>query len=444
MKKFDVIIIGSGTAGAKIATECAKRKKTVALIEKDHHIFGGSCINIACIPTKTLIHDSLHDSLYEEAVERKNKLVKKMSENKYKSLYGLDQLSIYDGEARFVANKEVEIVTNSTKEIVTAEHIIINTGAVNNTPPIEGIEHVKNVYTSTSLINSEELPDKLVIIGGGYIGLEYASMYASFGSDVTVVMPEDTLIPNEEPEIAQEVEKVLKDKGITFLFGKQVEKVKEENGVISLQLSNEDEVKGDAVLIATGRKPNVEDLHLENTKIMLTDEKAIQVNDKLQTTVDNVWAVGDVKGGMQFTYISFDDARIIINQLFGDKTYSMKKRNNVPYTVFVDPPLSRVGHTKESAEKDGYEVVVNNMPVSSIPRSHIMNDQRGLFTGIVDKQTGQVLGASLFGHSSEELINIVKIAIDHKWLYTDLRDHIFNHPVMSESLNNLFDLEIEK
>lgn len=440
MNKFDAIIIGSGTAGAILAGEFSKQNKTVALIEKDHDIFGGSCINTACIPTKTLVHDSLHHIPYKEALMRKNKLVEKMRTNRYNALNKRDKITIYDGEARFIANKEIEVVgQNNSKETLTADHIIINTGAINNVPSIDGVDGAEFVYTSTTLLEQPVLPKKLLIIGGGYIGLEYAAMYATFGSDVTVILRGGELIRHEERVIAKEVQKELEAKGVTFLFNVVTNKITEQGEEVTLHLSNDKQLTGDAVLLATGRKPNIESLQLEKTDIK-TEKGAIQVNDRLQTTVENVWAVGDVRGGLQFTYISSDDAKIVIDHIFGDQKYSLKQRGAVPYTVFIDPPLSRIGLTKEAAIEAGYEVMTNEMPVTAVPGAHVIDDNRGLFTAVVDKKTERILGVSLFGPRSEEIINIVKIAIDKKWLYTELRDQMFNHPVMSEALNGLFSL----
>lgn len=440
MNKFDVIIIGSGTAGVTLAGKFSQQNKTVALIEKDQDIFGGSCINTACIPTKSLVHDALNGIPYTEAIERKNKIVEKMHTNRYNALNKRDKIKIYDGGARFIANKQIEVAcADGTKETLTAEHIVVNTGAKNNIPPIEGIENARNIYTSTTLIERTKLPEKLIIIGGGYIGLEYASMYATFGSEVTVILMEDELVPHEERVIAKEIQKELEAKGITFLFGTETKKITEKNEQITLDLSNDEELTGNAVLLATGRKPNIDSLQLEKTDIK-TEKGAIKVNDKLETTVENVWAVGDVRGGLQFTYISSDDARIVIDHIFGEQKYTLKQRGEVQYTVFIDPPLSRVGLIKKAAVEAVYDVMTNEMPVTAVPAAHVIHDNRGLFTAVVDKKTKRILGASLFGPQSQEIINIVKIAIDKQWPYTELRDYMFNHPVMSEALNGLFSI----
>ncbi|WP_249872176.1 FAD-containing oxidoreductase [Oceanobacillus saliphilus] len=439
MTSYDAIIIGFGKAGKTLAGDLANRDWKVALIEKDPSMYGGTCINIACIPTKVLVHDGLNGIPYGDAIERKDKVVEKLRTKNYNSLADHEHVTIYESEATFKSDIEVEIEVNGKKVLLTAEHIFINTGATSNIPPMEGDLNSSKVYTSTTLIERKELPEQLAIVGGGYIGLEYASMYHRFGSKVTVITPDEELMPNEDREIAAEVQKELDKKGIRFYFNSRAEKITDEaNEKVTLTLSNGETVRADAVLLATGRKPNVENLGLENTGIELTEEGAIKVNEHLETTVNHVWALGDVKGGMQFTYISLDDYRIVMDYLFGDKNRSLATRENVPYSMFIDPPLSRVGLTAKEADEEGYEIMEGKLPVASHPRAHVIDDLRGLFKVVIDKKTEKILGASLFGPESPELINLVKLAMDLDAPYTMLRDQIYNHPVMSESFNSLF------
>jgi pyruvate/2-oxoglutarate dehydrogenase complex dihydrolipoamide dehydrogenase (E3) component len=441
MLTYDAIIIGFGKAGKTIADDLANRQWKVAMIEKDPKMYGGTCINIACIPTKILAHDALQGVPYRDAVERKNQVVEKLREKNYSNLADNDHVTIYKSEASFHSDKEVEVEINGKKEILTSDHIFINTGAISNIPPMKGDIDADKVFTSTSLIERTELPEKLAIVGGGYIGLEYASMYRNFGSEVTVITPENKLLSSEDREVAEEVEKELKDKGIHFIYGEKAEEIEDHNNKITLTLSNDKQVTANAVLLATGRKPNADNLGLENTSIKLTEDGAVKVNKNLETTVDHVWAVGDVRGGMQFTYISLDDYRIVMNQIFGDKEYSLETREHVPYSMFIDPPFSRVGLTAEEAKEKGYDIAEGKLPVSSHPRAHVINDLRGLFKTVVDKKTNKILGASLFGPESPELINLVKLAMDMDVPYTYLRDQMYNHPVMSESFNALFAVE---
>ncbi|ASN04848.1 FAD-dependent oxidoreductase [Virgibacillus necropolis] len=443
MLTYDAIVIGFGKGGKTVAGELANKNWNVAMIEKDPNMYGGTCINIACIPTKILVHDGLEEIPYGDAIERKDRVVEKLREKNYKNLASNDRVTIYESEAKFRSDKEVEIEVDRKKEVLTAEHIFINTEATSNIPPMKGDLSSDKVYTSTTLIDRKDLPKKLTIVGGGYIGLEYASMYTNFGSEVTVVMPESVLLSHEDREIATEVQKELEIKGIQFIFESKAEKITEEDkDTVTLSLSNGEILRTNAVLLATGRKPNVDNLGLENTTIEQTAEGAIKVGNNLETTVSNVWALGDVRGGMQFTYISLDDYRIVMDHLFGEKKRSLNTRKNIPYSVFIDPPLSKVGLTVKEAEEQGYEVAVGTLPIASHPRAHVIDDLRGLFKAVVDKKTGKILGATLFGPESPELINLVKLAMDLDAPYTYLRDQVYNHPVMSESFNNLFDISV--
>jgi probable pyridine nucleotide-disulfide oxidoreductase len=442
MKNYDAIIIGFGKAGKTLALELANRHWKVAVIEKNEQMYGGTCINIACIPTKILVHDSLANIPYADAIVRKDEVVGKLREKNYKNLADHTYIDVFNSLAMFRSDKEVEIEVEGKVHVLTAKHIFINTGATSIIPPLEGDLDSDKIYTSTTLIERKELPKRLAIVGGGYIGLEFASMYRNFGSEVIVISPDDAIMPDEDEDIVKEVQQVMEDKGIQFIFGARAEKVKEDGAErITLTLSNEETVKADAVLIATGRKPNIEGLGLENTSIELNENGGIKVNDHLETTVSNVWAMGDVRGGMQFTYISLDDFRVVKSSLFEDGKYTLEDRKHVPYSMFIDPVFSKVGLTAKAAKEQGYEILEGKLPVSEHPRAHVINDLRGLFKVVVDKKTNQILGATLFGPSSEELINLIKLAMDAKLSYMFLRDQIYNHPVMSEVFNSLFAID---
>ncbi|MDN7246219.1 FAD-containing oxidoreductase [Planococcus shenhongbingii] len=442
MQTFDAIIIGFGKAGKTLAGELADKDWKVALVEKDPEMYGGTCINIACIPTKILVHDGLNNIPYPDAIERKNEVVEKLRAKNHKSLADNENVQIFTAAAKFLSDKEVKVTGDGLQEVLTAEHIFINTGATSNIPPIKGVNKSDKVYTSTTLIELKKLPKKLAIVGAGYIGLEYASMYNNFGAEVTVITPEDELLPHEDREIVAEIQKEMEAQGVRFVFGSHAEEITEQNSdSVTVTLSNGDSLTANAVLLATGRKPNVEGLGLENTAVKLTDKGDIEVNEHLQTTAENIWAMGDVKGGMQFTYISLDDSRIVMDSLFSDGDRSLDSRKNIPYSVFIDPPLSRIGLTAKEAEEQGFDIMEGALPIKAHPRAHVINDLRGLFKVVVDQKTDRILGASLFGPESPELINLVKLAMDLDAPSTFLRDQIYNHPVMSEAFNALFDVK---
>ncbi len=455
MNAFDVIIIGFGKGGKTLAAEFAKRGQKVAIIERSDKMYGGTCINIGCIPTKTLVHQAkmasaLKDATFEErsefyrnAVSVKESVTSALRNKNYHNLADSPNVTVYTGICSFVS-ADVVAVRTATEEIrLTSKQIIINTGAETVIPPIEGVAGNPFVYTSTSIMELADLPRRLVIIGGGYIGLEFASMYASFGSQVTVLESYPELIAREDRDIAASVKETLEKKGIVFRMNAKVQSVNrvEDKAIVTFADSQTNEVfvlEADAVLLATGRRPNTKDLNLEVAGVEVDVRGAIIVDEYLKTTNPNIRAVGDVKGGLQFTYISLDDYRIVREDLFGDKERRTGDRNPVSYSVFIDPPLSRVGLNEEEARRQNRDIIVKKLPVMAIPRAKTLGETDGLLKAIIDKNTGKILGCVLFAPDSGEVINTVAVAMKTGQNYTFLRDFIFTHPSMSEALNDLF------
>ncbi len=455
MNAFDVIIIGFGKGGKTLAAEFAKRGQKVAIIERSDKMYGGTCINIGCIPTKTLVHQAkmasaLKDATFEErsefyrnAVSVKESVTSALRNKNYHNLADNPNVTVYTGIGSFVS-ADVVAVRTATEEIrLTSKQIIINTGAETVIPPIEGVAGNPFVYTSTSIMELADLPRRLVIIGGGYIGLEFASMYASFGSQVTVLESYPELIAREDRDIAASVKETLEKKGIVFRMNAKVQSVNrvEDKAIVTFANSQTNEVfvlEADAVLLATGRRPNTKDLNLEVAGVEVDVRGAIIVDEYLKTTNPNIRAVGDVKGGLQFTYISLDDYRIVREDLFGDKERRTGDRNPVSYSVFIDPPLSRVGLNEEEARRQNRDIIVKKLPVMAIPRAKTLGETDGLLKAIIDKNTGKILGCVLFAPDSGEVINTVAVAMKTGQDYTFLRDFIFTHPSMSEALNDLF------
>ena len=455
MNAFDVIIIGFGKGGKTLAAEFAKRGQKVAIIERSDKMYGGTCINIGCIPTKTLVHQAkmasaLKDATFEErsefyrnAVSVKESVTSALRNKNYHNLAGNPNVTVYTGIGSFVS-ADVVAVRTATEEIrLTSKQIIINTGAETVIPPIEGVAGNPFVYTSTSIMELADLPRRLVIIGGGYIGLEFASMYASFGSQVTVLESYPELIAREDRDIAASVKETLEKKGIVFRMNAKVQSVNrvEDKAIVTFADSQTNEVfvlEADAVLLATGRRPNTKDLNLEVAGVEVDVRGAIIVDEYLKTTNPNIRAVGDVKGGLQFTYISLDDYRIVREDLFGDKERRTGDRNPVSYSVFIDPPLSRIGLNEEEARWQNRDIIVKKLPVMAIPRAKTLGETDGLLKAIIDKNTGKILGCVLFAPDSGEVINTVAVAMKTGQDYTFLRDFIFTHPSMSEALNDLF------
>ena len=437
---YDIIIIGFGKAGKTLAGALGSDGKKVALIEKSSKMYGGTCINVACIPSKTLIEEAGRGSSFKEAMDRKIDVVNALNKKNYETLEDNENVDVYTNAARFKDNKTVEILDgNNVKEELKAETIVINTGAKSNIPGIEGIETTQNIFDSEGIMELEHQPDSLVVLGAGYVSLEFISLFTKLGTKVTVIDRSEHVLIKEDKDIGTAVYDDLVETGIEFVSGTETTKVSNDGDSVVVETDN-GTFKADAMLVATGRVPNTDGLALENAGVKLDDDGAVEVNDNLQTSRENIYAVGDVKGGMQFTYISLDDFRIVYDQLKGDGGRSTENRGAVPYTVFIDPPFSRVGLTASQARKKGHEVVEGKVPVKEIPRHKVNNDERGVFKSVVDKETGKVLGASLYGKSSEEIINIVKLAIDNDITATALKNNIYNHPTMAESFNNLFDV----
>ena len=457
MKQYDAIIIGFGKAGKTLAAELSNRGWQVAVVERSSMMYGGTCPNIACIPTKTLVHEAgiaallYHDdypkqaNLYKQAIGRKNRLTSFLRNNNYERLSKRPNVTVYTGEGSFVSANIIKVALPEGDIELQGKEIFINTGSTPIIPAIDGIKESQKVYTSTTLLDLNVLPQHLIIVGGGYIGLEFASMYAEFGSKVTLLEGGNRFMPRNDQDIANSVKEVLEKKGIEIHLNARAQSIHDTNDGVTLTYSDVSDgtpyfVDGDAILIATGRKPMIEGLNLQAAGIGVDAHGAIVVNDQLRTTVPHVWAMGDVKGGPQFTYLSLDDFRIIRDQLFGDKKRDIGDRDPVPYAVFIDPPLAHIGLTEEEALKRGYSFKVSRLPATSVVRSRTLKQTDGMLKAIVNDHSGKIMGCTLFCAEAPEIINIVAMAMKTGQHYTFLRDFIFTHPSLREGLNELFDI----
>lgn len=456
MKMYDAIIIGFGKAGKTLAAELGVRGWNVAVIERSDQMYGGTCINIGCIPTKKLVHMAKvtqyrkpasfeqYATEYKHAIKEKSELTALLRKKNFDNLDSKDTVTVYTGIASFRSPHEIEVKTAEETFLLESEKIFINTGASTIIPSIKGLEGNPYVYTSTSIMELDKLPRRLVIIGGGYIGLEFASIYAGFGSEVTILESNDKFIAREDRDIAGAVKSVLEKKGIKIHLNALVQSVEHNN--VGAVITYKDEsgaivhIPAEAVLLATGRRPNTKDLHPEAAGLELTERGAIVVDEHLHTNVPGIWAMGDVVGGLQFTYISLDDFRVIKDELFGDGRRTKDDRVAVAYTVFIDPPLSRIGIGEEEALRSGRKVSIARIAAAAFPRTRTFDQSDGLLKAIVDTETGEILGCTLFCAESTEVINAVSLAIRAGKDYTFLRDSIYTHPSMSESLNDLFGL----
>lgn len=449
MIQYDYIIIGFGKGGKTLAGDLASKGKNVAMIEQSEEMYGGTCINIACIPTKYLVHyaeqkqgDNDMKTFYQQAIEGKDKVTKSLRENNYKNLADQESVMVYTAKASFVSDKQIHLESATETLELNADNFIINTGSEPVIPPIDGIEDTDHIYTSTTLQQVKELPEELVIVGGGTIGLEFAMLYANFGSQVTIIDSSDEFMKNEDRDIAEAVEKTLKDKGITIIHNSKAIAVKNYEERVKITHESKDGAQGEltaaALLLATGRKPYTEGLNLDKAGVQRDKNGAIQVDENLKTSADHIWALGDVNGGPQFTYISLDDYRIVRSQILGDGAYNLDKRRNIPYSIFVEPVLSHVGLNEKTAKEKNITYKAASMPAAAIPRTKINNQPNGLLKALIDPDSKEILGCTLFCAESSEMINIVRVAMEANMPYTFLRDNIFTHPTMSEGLNSLF------
>ena len=442
METIKNIIIGFGKGGKTLAKFLAQKGEEVLVIEKSNKMYGGTCINIACLPSKRLIIEAANGVSYVDAVNGKNEMTAQLREKNYHMLADEKTVTVLDGKAHFIADHEIEVeLPNGKKAQYKGDRIFINTGAVPVILPIPGLKESKYILDSTQAMDEKKMPKNLTIIGAGYIGLEFASMFAKYGSKVTVLDHNKEFLAREDEDISNAVRKDMEDAGIKFELGADIEKITDEttDAKVTYQINGKTKtINADRILVATGRKPNTENLGLENTAIETTDRGAIKVDDFLRTTVDNVWAIGDVKGGLQFTYISLDDFRIIKDQLFGTGARMVSDRKVIPYSVFISPALSQVGLNEKQANKLGKEYKLFKLPVTAIPKAKVAKDNRGLFKALVDPETEKILGATLYGIESYELINMISLAMKAHLSYTVLRDQIYTHPTMSEAFNDLF------
>lgn len=450
--KYDAVIIGFGKGGKTMAGALGAVGKKVALIEKSDRMYGGTCINVGCIPTKSLVYraglaaakgGSFEEkaAAYKAAMEQKEDLTARLRGKNYQKLDSNPNITVIDGTASFQSPYVVEVEKDGRTFQVEGEQIFINTGSSAFIPPIEGLKGNPYVYTSEGLLNLTELPSRLVIIGGGYIGVEFSSIYASFGSKVTILQDGDIFLPREDEEIAGAVRESLESRGIRVMTGVKVKALEQAGGKALVAVDNGKEVQkleAEAVLVATGRRPNTAGLNLEAAGVEIGPRGGIVTDDSLTTTAPHIYAMGDVRGGLQFTYISLDDFRIVKSKVLGDGSYTLKERGAVPYSVFLIPPFSRVGLSEKEAVEKGYKVKVARLAAAAIPKAQVLEQPAGLLKAVIDEETGLILGAHLFCQESYEMINMIKLAMDAKVPYQVLRDTIYTHPTMSEAFNDLF------
>jgi pyruvate/2-oxoglutarate dehydrogenase complex dihydrolipoamide dehydrogenase (E3) component len=450
---YSAIIIGSGQAGSPLAKAFGIAGWKTALIERAY--IGGTCVNYGCTPTKTMFNSARVAYLARRGAdygvhhgevrvdlrdvrERKQRVVEEFRESGLKGIQKTSNLDLLTGNAKFIGPHELEVqLKDGGKRTLSAEKIFVNTGGRPAQPQIEGIDDVP-ALDSTSIMELDELPEHLLVLGGGYIGLEFGQMFRRFGSEVTIVQRIGQLLGREDADVAEAVLKILEEDGINVLLNAEPLRVKNSGKQIELTVRGSDDEQtlgGTHLLVAIGRKPNTEDLNLPAAGIATDRQGNVKVNSRLETNVLGVYALGDVKGGPQFTHISYDDFRIIRTNLLegGDVT---TEGRFVPYTVFIDPQLGRIGLSETEAKDLKFRVA--KLPMTHVARAIEMSETRGFMKAIVDADTNQILGAAVLGVEGGELMSMFEIAMMGKLPYTVLKDAIFAHPTLAESLNNLF------
>jgi probable pyridine nucleotide-disulfide oxidoreductase len=437
----DVAVIGWGKAGKTLAGALGRAGRRVALVERSPQMYGGTCINVACVPTKALVHrssmrrkDDDPQTWFTAAVEERDALIGKLNAKNHAMLDVVDTVTLIDGAARFVGPHEVEVSAGSDRLRVTAETIVINTGTEPAHLEVPGADR-DHVHDSTTLQHVDPLPKRLVIVGAGYVGLEFAGMFAGFGSQVTVLDRNERFMAREDDDVADGVRALLEERGVRLVLGAGVEQITEDHVIASGEAYD-----ADAVLVATGRTPVTRDLGLDAAGVETDDRGYVRVDEHLRTTVPGVFAVGDVNGGPQFTYVSLDDHRIVLDQLTGDGSRTTTDRVAVPMTTFLTPPLSRVGLDETRARERGGPVLVATKAVADIaamPRPKLLGETHGLIKVIVDGETDLVLGATVWCTDSQEVINLVALAMRAGVTAGRLRDGVWTHPSSTEALNEV-------
>jgi dihydrolipoamide dehydrogenase len=455
VQQYDAIVIGSGQGGTPLAKALAKAGLKTALIERE--FIGGTCVNVGCTPTKTMfnsarvayltrrnadfgVHSGEASVNMAEVRARKQSVVDSFRDGGLRGIESTTGLDLLLGEASFTGPHHLEVQMNEGGiRTIAADKIFINTGGRPSKPALEGLDKVLYL-DSTSIMELAQLPEHLLVMGGGYIGLEFGQMFRRFGSKVTIVQRGDQLLGREDNDVADEITRILREDGITVLLNAQVSRVERDGGDIRLIVNTqqgEQRFTGSHLLVAVGRTPNTDRLNLAAAGVETDKRGFVKVNERLETNVPGVYALGDVNGGPQFTHISYDDFRIIRTNLIESGAATTTARL-VPYTVFIDPQLGRVGLSEADANAAGLKIRVAKLPMANVARAIEMSETRGFIKAIVDATTNQILGCAVLGVEGGELMAMIEIAMLGKVPYTALKEGIFAHPTMAESLNSLF------
>jgi pyruvate/2-oxoglutarate dehydrogenase complex dihydrolipoamide dehydrogenase (E3) component len=450
-EKYDAIVIGAGQAGVPLSTALAKAGRRTVLIEREH--VGGTCINEGCTPTKTMVASARVAYLARRGAEygvetgpvrvnlgrvreRKRSIVESFRGGSQRRIEATDGLDLVPGEATFADPRTVTVNGRAFQ----ADLVFINTGCRPAPPDVSGLDSVAPL-DSTSIMELDQVPDHLIVLGGGYIGLEFGQMFRRFGSRVTVIQRGRQLLPLEDEDIAGAVLAILREDGVDVLLDAEAcQADRDDEGKVRVWArvaGGQRTIVGSHVLVAAGRVPNTESLDPRAAGIETDARGFIRANERLETSAPGIYALGDVKGGPAFTHIAYDDYRIVRDNLLdgGQRTTGDRP---VPYTVFMDPQLGRIGLTEREAKKQGRPYRVATMPMSHVARALEMDEPRGTLKVLVDPGSRQLLGAAVLGIEGGEIMAALQLAMMGKLPYDRIRDAVFAHPTLAESLNNLF------
>ncbi|MGH9835802.1 MAG: mercuric reductase [Blastocatellia bacterium] len=455
---YDAIVIGTGQAGKPLSIALANAGWKTAVIERRH--VGGACVNVGCTPTKTMVASARVAYLARRAADygvhagevtvnlaevrsRKQSIVESFRNGGQRAIENTKNLDLLFGEASFTGPQSIAVKMNDGEtQHLAANKIFINTGCRPADPGVEGLDKI-TVLDSSSIMELDELPEHLLVLGGGYIGLEFGQMFQRFGSQVTIVQRASQLLGREDQDVADEVANIMREDGVEVLLGAEAVRAERSgDGRIHLTVKipeGERTLVGSHLLAAAGRVPNTDALNLAAARIETDGNGFVKTNERLETSAPGVYALGDVKGGPQFTHISYDDYRIIRTNLIEGGSATINGRF-VPYTIFIDPQLGRVGLSESEARAKSLNVKVAKMPMTHVARALEMSESRGFMKVVIDVDTRQILGCAILGVEGGEIMAMIEIAMMGKLPYTVLKDAIFAHPTLAESLNNLLNI----
>jgi pyruvate/2-oxoglutarate dehydrogenase complex dihydrolipoamide dehydrogenase (E3) component len=449
--KYDAIVIGSGQAGNPLSTVLTERGWSVAMVEKSY--LGGTCINTGCTPTKTMIasaqiaHYARNASRWGVKAEnvcvdlpaivaRKNAVVEGFRDGHERRVAKHPKLHLYRSQARFLSPHTLQ----AGDDVIESERIFIDTGTRPATPRLAGLDTV-GYLTNESLMELQQVPEHLVVLGSGYIGLEFGQMFRRFGSRVTIIDRGGQLLGSEDADVAKELQKALEAEGIEFRLNSNPTQVEKQHGQIAVTVAagqQNDTVTGSHLLVATGRRPNTDDLALDEAGVTMDSRGYVKVNGRLETNVPGIWALGDVKGGPAFTHISYNDYQIVYGNIIEGRNLTIEHRY-LPYSLFTDPQLGRVGMTEKEARGSGRKLKIGTFPMASVSRAIERSETAGFLKIIVDAANDRILGASILGIEGGELVQVLGTLILADAPYTVLKGAVFIHPTLVEGFFGLME-----